>query len=179
MKANKNMKDNKPKGVKNRCINTVIKTNLMKLEKSRKIEKPNKFINTNKLININKNKSTSKEKNINVIFINIKNYINEKNFKKHNGRYLESSVSNQKYKSTYNYRELSESVKNKFLNKKTRFMRIPWKIIKKSIDERMKLDELYKAYIIKSKNPFNYNDTKINKISNIKPIQHNQKKNIL
>ena len=179
VKANKNMKDNKPKGVKNRCINTVIKTNLMKLEKSRKIEKPNKFINTNKLININKNKSTSKEKNINVIFINIKNYINEKNFKKHNGRYLESSVSNQKYKSTYNYRELSESVKNKFLNKKTRFMRIPWKIIKKSIDERMKLDELYKAYILKSKNPFNYNDTKINKISNIKPIQHYQKKNIL
>ena len=106
-------------------------------------------------------KSTSKEKNINLIFINIKNYINERNIKKHNYRYLESSASNHKYKSTFNYRDLSESVKNKNLNKKTRFMRIPWKIIKKSIDEKLKLDELYKSYLIKSQNPFknnNYND---------------------
>ena len=126
---------------------------------------------------MNKTKSTNKEKNINLIFINIKNYINDKNVKKHNGRYVESSASNQKYKSTYNYRELSESLKNKFLNKKTRFMRIPWKIIKKSIDEKIKLDELYKAYIINNKNPFRSNGNKISKINNIKPIHDIQKKN--
>ena len=49
--------------------------------------------------------------NYELIIYNIKNYINDKNVKKTNSRYLESSVSNQKYKSTYNYRELSESVK--------------------------------------------------------------------
>ena len=127
---------------------------------------------------MNKNKSSSneKEKNINLIFINIKNYINDKNVKRPNSRYLESSASNQKYKSTYNYRELSESMKNKCLNKKSRAMRIPWKIIKKSIDEKLKLDELYKAYLLKSKNPFNNNDNKKIKVHNIKPIQDIQKK---
>ena len=67
-------------------------------------------------------------------------------------------------------------MKNKCLNKKSRAMRIPWKIIKKSIDEKLKLDELYKAYLLKSKNPFNNNDNKKIKVHNIKPIQDIQKK---
>ena len=174
--SNKIIKDSKPKGINNKSINSLIKNNFTNNEKN---QKSNKFINNStnhKLINVNKNKSTNKEKNINLIFINIKNYINDKNIKKHNGRYLESSASNQKYKSTYNYRELSESVKNKFLNKKTRFMRIPWKIIKKSIDEKIKLEELYKAYILKSKNPFRNNVNKIKRFNNIKPIHESQKK---
>ena len=175
--ANKIIKDSKSKGISNKSLNSIIKRNFIQKEKN---PKANKFINignNNKLINVNKTKSTNKEKNINLIFINIKNYINDKNVKKHNGRYVESSASNQKYKSTYNYRELSESLKNKFLNKKTRFMRIPWKIIKKSIDEKIKLDELYKAYIINNKNPFRSNGNKISKINNIKPIHDIQKKN--
>ena len=55
-------------------------------------------------------------------------------------------------------------------------MRIPWKIIKKSIDEKIKLEELYKAYLLKSKNPFRSNDNKIKKFNNIKPIRDSQKK---
>ena len=62
-------------------------------------------------------------------------------------------------------------------NKKTRFTRIPWKIIKKSLDEKIKLDELYKDYIIRSNNPLKSN-IKINKIFNIKPIHNNQKKHL-
>ena len=58
-------------------------------------------------------------------------------------------------------------------------MRIPWKIIKKSIDEKLKLDELYKSYLIKSQNPFKNNNSKINKLYNIKPIQNNYQKKIL
>ena len=168
---NKNIKEIKSK------INNQIKNNLIHVDKN--IKKQNKLNNTQKVISVNKTKSTSKEKNINLIFINIKNYINDKNVKRPNSRYLESSVSNQKYKSTYNYRELSESVKNKYLNKKTRFTRIPWKIIKKSLDEKIKLDELYKDYIIRSNNPLKSSNIKINKIFNIKPIVSNQKKNNL
>ena len=170
---NKNIKEIKTK------INNQIKNNIIHVDKNKNIKKPNKLNNTQKVISVNKTKSTSKEKNINLIFINIKNYINDKNVKRPNSRYLESSVSNQKYKSTYNYRELSESVKNKYLNKKTRFTRIPWKIIKKSLDEKIKLDELYKDYIIRSNNPLKSNNIKINKIFNIKPIHNNQKKNLV
>ena len=172
--VSKIIKEIKPKGNINKSINSIVKNNFVQNHKNKK---PNQFINS-KIINVNKNKSSSneKEKNINLIFINIKNYINDKNVKRPNSRYLESSASNQKYKSTYNYRELSESMKNKCLNKKSRAMRIPWKIIKKSIDEKLKLDELYKAYLLKSKNPFNNNDNKKIKVHNIKPIQDIQKK---
>ena len=172
--ANKIIKEIKPKGIINKSINSLIKNNFVHNQKN---QKPAQYINS-KIINVNKNRSSSKEKekNINLIFINIKNYINDKNVKRPNSRYLESSVSSQKYKSTNNYRELSESEKNKNLNKKSRFMRIPWKIIKKSIDEKIKLDELYKAYLLKGKNPFNNNDNKKIKVHNIKPIQDIQKK---
>jgi hypothetical protein len=174
---NKNIKEVKTK-INNKSINNKNIYNFIQVEKNKKIQKPDKFITNHKIISVNKANSTSKEKNINLIFINIKNYINDKNVKIPNSRYLESSASNQKYKSKYNYRELSESIKNKYLNKKTRFMRIPWKIIKKSLDEKIKLEELYKAYIINTKNPFKSNDSKINKFFNIKPIHINKKKNV-
>ena len=175
--VNKNIKEVKTK-INNKSINNKNINNFIQVEKNKKIQKPDKFITNHKIISVNKANSTSKEKNINLIFINIKNYINDKNVKIPNSRYLESSASNQKYKSKYNYRELSESIKNKYLNKKTRFMRIPWKIIKKSLDEKIKLEELYKAYIINTKNPFKSNDSKINKFFNIKPIHINKKKNV-
>ena len=146
----------------------------------------NNNINVNKLknsININNNKksqSLSKDKNINVFFINIQNYIDnnkkEKCPKKPTNRnYLESSVTNQRYNSPYDVRDLSESVKNKYMNQKTRYTKMPWKIKKKGLDEKIDMDYLYKYYINKNKNPFEKNNKKINKKEyNIKSIKNNQ-----
>ena len=134
-------------------------------------------ININKINNNCKSQSTSKDKNINVFFINIQNYINNKNRNNkrnpHDKKYFESSVINQRYKSPYDIRDLSESVKNKYLNQKTRYTKIPWKIKKKAIDEKRDIDYLYNFYFNKNKNPFKNNDKKINKkIYNIKPINN-------
>ena len=146
------------------------------LDKNIKLKDHNFNVNINKLNNINnKCNSLSKDKNINVFFINIKNYINNKNNnKKTNKKNIESSVTNQRYKSPYEIRELSESVKNKYLNQKTRFNKIPWKVKKKAIDEKLEVSELYKYYMNKNKNPFKKNNNKINKkqYNNIKPVNN-------
>jgi hypothetical protein len=146
----------------------------------------NHNINVNKLkksININNNKksqSLSKDKNINVFFINIQNYIGNNKKEKcpkkpANRNYLESSVTNQRYNSPYDVRDLSESVKNKYMNQKTRYTKMPWKIKKKGLDEKIDMDYLYKYYINKNKNPFEKNNKKINKKAyNIKSIKNNQ-----
>ena len=146
----------------------------------------NNNINVNKLknnINVNnskKSQSLSKDKNINVFFINIQNYIDnnkkEKCLKKPaNRNYLESSVTNQRYNSPYDIRDLSESVKNKYMNQKTRYTKMPWKIKKKGLDEKIDMDYLYKYYINKNKNPFEKNNKKIvKKTYNIKSIKNNQ-----
>jgi hypothetical protein len=146
----------------------------------------NNNININKLknsININNNKksqSLSKDKNINVFFINIQNYIDNNKKEKcpkkpANRNYLESSVTNQRYNSPYDIRDLSESVKNKYMNQKTRYTKMPWKIKKKGLDEKIDMDYLYKYYINKNKNPFEKNNKKINKKDyNIKSIKNNQ-----
>ena len=57
-------------------------------------------------------------------------------------------------------------------------MRIPWKMIKKALDEKKDLDELYKMYVTKNANPFKRNGNNISKNYNIKPIHNNAKKNI-
>ena len=144
------------------------------IKRNNRYSKANISINMNKL---NKNKSSTlskdKNKNINVFFINIKNYINDKgeNNKKISKNYAESSVAtDHRYKSPYEIRELSESLKNKYMNKKTRYTKIPWKIKKKAIDEKISLDDLYKLYLNKNKNPFKKNNKKI---YNIKPINNN------
>ena len=138
-------------------------------------------ININKSNNMNKSASLSKDKNINVFFINIKNYINNKNIpgnsnthiKRANKNNIESSVTNQRYRSPYEVRELSESIKNKYLNQKTRFNRIPWKVKKKAYDEKIEINDLYKYYMNKNKKPFKKNNKKINnKLYNIKPINN-------
>ena len=146
----------------------------------------NNNININKLknsINITNNKksqSLSKDKNINVFFINIQNYIDNNKKEKcpkkpANRNYLESSVTNQRYNSPYDIRDLSESVKNKYMNQKTRYTKMPWKIKKKGLDEKIDMDYLYKYYINKNKNPFEKNNKKINKKDyNIKSIKNNQ-----
>ena len=131
-------------------------------------------VNINKLNNFNnKSASISKDKNINVFFINIKNYINNKNEnnKKTYKNYIESSVAaNHRYRSPYEIRELSESEKNKYLNQKTRYTKIPWKIKKKALDEKINIEDLYKLYMNKNKNPFKKNNKKIH---NIKPVNNN------
>ena len=158
------------------------KNNDTHLEKNLKL-RDNIFNNINKLNNINnKSVSLSKDKNINVFFINIKNYINNKNgnnsIKRENKNYIESSPINQRYRSPYEVRELSESMKNRLLNQKTRYTKIPWKIKKKALDEKIEIGDVYKYYIKNNKNPFKKNNKKINKkVYNIKPVNNNIKNN--
>ena len=143
-------------------------------------DKNNRFRNTN-YINLKKdpNKSSTimKDKNVNVFFINIKNIINSKNEDNTNTKrshknknYLESSVTYQRYRTPHETRELSESVKYKFLNQKTRITKIPWKIKKRALDEKIDVDNLYNNYMNKNKNPFKKNN---NKLYNMKPIFNN------
>ena len=137
--------------------------------------------NINKLDKNNNNRSESltNGKNINVYFINIHNYFhNNKN--RQNKNYLDSSVINQRHKSPNDVRELSESLKNKYLNKKTRYAKIPWKIKKKAIDEKIDINYLYNFYAQKTKNPLRNNNNRINnnkKTNNIKPINNSKNKN--
>ena len=142
-------------------------------------------VNINKIKNSNNNRSESLSngKNINVYFINIHNYFHEKklgNKKRQEKKYLDSSATNQRHKSPYDVRELSESLKNKYLNKKTRYAKIPWKIKKKAIDEKIDINFLYNFYAQKSKNPLRNNNNRINnnkKGNNIKPINNGKNKN--
>ena len=133
--------------------------------------------------NNNRSESLSNGKNINVYFINIHNYFHDNklgNKKRQDKKYLDSSVTNQRYKSPYDIRELSESLKNKYLNKKTRYAKIPWKIKKKAIDEKIDINYLYNFYVQKNKNPLKNNNNKINnnkKANNIKPINNSKNKN--
>ena len=142
-------------------------------------------ININKINNSYKSQSSSKDKNINIFFINIQNYINNNrngnnNRNPHEKKYFESSISNKRYKSPYDIRELSESVKNKYLNQKTRYTKIPWKIKKKAIDEKIDINYLYNFYINNNKNPFKKTNKKINKKAyNINTFNNNQNNNLL
>ena len=178
------------KGINNKIINInkniIEKQNLQNsyenktkgiyFEKNFKL-KDNILNNINNLNDFNnKSPSASKDKNINLFFINIKNYINKNgnnNIKRANKNYIESSAKNQRYKSPFEVRELSESIKNKLLNQKTRYTKIPWKIKKKALDEKMEINDLYKYYMNKNKNPFKKNNHKINKkLYNIKPVNY-------
>ena len=141
--------------------------------------------NINKLnkSNNNRSESLSNGKNINVYFINIHNYFQKNklgNKRRQDKKYLDSSVTNQRHKSPYDVRELSESIKNKYLNKKTRYAKIPWKIKKKAIDEKIDINYLYNFYAQRSKNPLKNNNNRINnnkKANNIKPINNSKNKN--
>jgi len=139
--------------------------------------------NIKKLNNNNRSESLSNSKNINVYFINIHNYFQDNklgNKKRQDKKYLDSSISNQRHKSPYDVRELSESIKNKYLNKKARYAKIPWKIKKKAIDEKIDINYLYNFYVQKNKNPLRSNNNKINnnkKANNIKPINNDKNKN--
>ena len=101
---------------------------------------------------IKANLSLSKEKN--------KNKNKNMNFKnnKKNTHHLESSVIVYRKKSLFKIRDLSDSPKQKYLNEKTRNNRIPWKIKKKGIDDKLDAVSIYNKYMkdlqLKNNNPF-------------------------
>ena len=70
----------------------------------------------------------------------------------------ESSVGVFRKKSPFQIRDLSDSPKQKYLNEKTRKNRIPWKIKRKGIDDKLDPINIYDKYIKKIKmdknNPF-------------------------
>ena len=166
-KIKKDMKDN----VKN------------KLDHSLNKEKEKTYTYKNKMRN-NKSLSSVKNKNINLFFINIQNYINNNKNENNNARkrYMESSTSNNRYKSPNDIRELSETTKNKYLNKKTRYTKVPWKIKKKAIDEKIDVHELYNFYMNKNKNLLKKNFNHVSKVSNnnnIKSINYSKNNKVL
>ena len=116
----------------NSKLNTLIKNGFI----------PNYKIKANN--SLSKNKDKNKKENINKV-----------NKKTH---HLESSVVVFRKKSPFKIRDLSDSPKQKYLNEKTRNNRIPWKIKKKGIDEKLDGLSIYNRYInqfqIKNNNPF-------------------------
>jgi len=111
------------------------------------------FDNKN-IINLSGSHSKKKNKEIN----NNLDFRNKKDIRKKN---LESSVQEKRYQSPLGVRELSESPKQKYLNKKTRLNRIPWKIKKKGIDNKLDSKQIYNKYKSIIQNPFNQNNSKI------------------
>ena len=107
---------------------------------------PNYKIKANLSLSNEKNKNINKNNNTN-------NNTNIKNIKK---TYQESSVIVYRKKSPFKIRDLSDSPKQKFLNEKTRSNRIPWKIKKKGIDDKLDSFSIYNRYMnqFKSNNPF-------------------------
>ena len=103
---------------------------------------------------------------------------------KKKSKHLESSVIINRHKSPIGIRELSESPKQKYFNIKTRYARIPWKIKKKAIDEKVELNLIYKKYLNRIINPFNQNNSKIvnykfKKNKKINSIRNSNSKNTL
>ena len=87
----------------------------------------------------------------------IKENINNNKFTKKN-HHFESSVIVYRKKSPFKIRDLSDSPKQKYLNEKTRNNRIPWKIKKKGLDEKLDGFSIYNRYMnqfqSKNNNPF-------------------------
>ena len=101
--------------------------------------------------------NTLDKKKEQIININIeKNKMTKKRTK-----HLESSVIINRYKSPIAIRELSESPKQQYFNIKTRYARMPWKLKKKGIDEKIEPNIIYNKYINRLINPFNQNNSKI------------------
>ena len=154
-------------------INT-INNNILKSIKRLDYDDKNNSKNINNLKN-KKNSQNIQNKYNKSLSHNLNNKINGKNNKeqiinkeeeknkmnKKTSKHLESSVIVNRYKSPIAIRELSESPKQKYLNIKTRYTRIPWKIKKKGIDEKLESNFVYKNFINRIMNPFNQNNSKI------------------
>ena len=122
--------------------------------KNYSIDENNKFDSLSKVgfvpnYKIRSNFYLSKEKNKNQKESNNNQFIKKT-------QHLESSVIVYKKKSPYKIRDLSDSPKQKYLNEKTRNNRIPWKIKKKGIDDKLDSLSIYNRYInqLKNSNPF-------------------------
>ena len=86
------------------------------------------------------------------------------NDKKNNSKkkYFESTVITRRYQTPLIFKELSSSQKQKYVNKKRKINQMPWKIIKKSIDDKKDKNIANMKYIKKvNKNPFTLNNHKI------------------
>jgi len=86
-------------------------------------------------------------------------YLNNYNRQRTKPRHLESSVITHRKMHSNTIRELSYSPKQKYLNEKTRKERIPWKIQKKGIDDKLTSETIYNKYIhkINKNNPLKPN----------------------
>ena len=85
-------------------------------------------------------------------------YMNNYNRQYTKPSHLESSVITHRKMHSNTIRELSYSPNQKYLNEKTRKERIPWKIQKKGIDDKLTSESIYNKYM-----------TKINKHNPLKP----------
>ena len=85
-------------------------------------------------------------------------YMNNYNRQYTKPTHLESSVITHRKMHSNTIRELSYSPNQKYLNEKTRKERIPWKIQKKGIDEKLGSETIYNKYM-----------NKINKYNPLKP----------
>ena len=75
---------------------------------------------------------------------------------------IESSVKLKRLKNHFEIRNISESPNNKFMSIRERNTRIPWKIKKKGIDQKLCDEIIYEKYMKKlNKNPFAINNTRV------------------
>ena len=127
----------------------------------KKSNSKNKRSSKNIIKNYNKSISHNYNKNNDLKNKELINAITEEKHINKKSRHMESSVIVNRYKSPIGIRQLSESPKQKYLNIKTRYARIPWKIKKKGIDEKLDSNAVYCKYLNKIENPFNQNNSKI------------------
>ena len=93
-------------------------------------------------------------------------YLNNYNRQYTKPAHLESSVITHRKIQSNTIRELSYSPNQKYLNEKTRKKRIPWKIQKKGIDDKLTSETIYNKYL-----------KKINKYNPLKPYGNKKIKN--
>ena len=180
IKQSKTIYSNYSKGSNNNSNVTSLKKHKNKINYSS---------NNEKKIENKINKSRKNSEKLSIIKVNQKSKKSGKNFtspnkykikqriksnneiindKKNNSKkkYFESTAITRRYQSPLILKELSESKKHKYINKKKKINQMPWKIIKKSIDDKKEKNISNMKYIKKiSKNPFTLNNHKIkNKI---------------
>ena len=167
---------NKKKSTSKLNVSNILKS-IICLEYVDKSDINNNSKNNRSTKNINKNYNKSISHNYNNYnYLKNKELISAITEEKHiekKSRHLESSVIVNRYKSPIGIRQLSESPKQKYLNIKTRYARIPWKIKKKGIDEKLDSNAVYSKYLNKIENPFNQNNSKIVNYNKMNKILRN------
>ena len=123
---------------------------------------PNKQLTANEMQDKKKKSNLNNSVNIGKADENkltrLTRYMNNYNRQRTKPHHLESSVITHRKLYSNTIRELSYSPNQKYLNEKTRKERIPWKIKKKGIDDKLTSETIYNRYI-----------NKINKHNPLKP----------